>query len=414
MLVNYQQPILESALDLLRDAKRQRRAWLIPAGLLLISYLAGGKHGIDEMWFYGLVFCNIFVAGYIGSKTNLLCGVCFFLVNLSGLWVFQYPETFYRGLIVNFFQREIHIQKDISMYAYRFAAATSFAFTLVCVAVASMKQKTLIALENGFMYLCFLNALWIIWEYLNGVPPLERGIMYGNASINSTFIAFTYPLLFKTKNNWFNNYPFIWVFALAVTLLSIFLSGSSVAVGVLAVISFAAIYLASEKSHRKFALMVPGIVLAIGAAFLGTKDLLDSNSRFIFYKMMWNNFRENANQWIGLGNGTHSTWAMKVQSENNWNVYFTNNRLTGDIWDKMHSDILQTVVSNGYIISGLILIMVIQAGFSCLKSKRYSILFCLCGYVAACAFNYPLHLPVHAIFGAFLIRASFNKNDLLC
>jgi hypothetical protein len=203
-----------------------------------------------------------------------------------------------------------------------------------------------------------------------------RGGTLGNASMSACFLAMTAPL---------SPVPLL-------NIAAIFLSGSAMGIGVLAVVLI---------SYRPKLLLGVPLVFAI-AYFLQGHELLNDSDRLKMWKLGFDYWKTHVNIWIGSGPGTlsiHLPYLQKMtltSQEQVW-MWFHN-----DWWDL----IFEQGISGGVLYAGVALCVLYHARYR--PRLRSGIL----GFLASTLGNYPSHLPLTAISGLILVGVSLGDQKM--
>ena len=148
-----------------------------------------------------------------------------------------------------------------------------------------------------------------------------------------------------------------------------------------------------------------GGVLTFGLIMKG-RLLFEDDGRFYMYRIAMNHWWDAGitTKLFGFGNGSMGylfpLWQVPSQIPGQrWYDYF--------FW--IHSDWLQIVIEQG--IAGIAAYSTLF-GFVCAAAAdRPWLLASVLGWAAMAVFNFPAHLPAHALCGALLVAISFQKTD---
>jgi hypothetical protein len=226
-------------------------------------------------------------------------------------------------------------------------------------------------LGKAFAWLCILATAFTLSQFRS--IAWERAGFVGNASMNGCLIAYTMPFLMLLA-------PRIVVPACVFGILSIFLTGSSVAIGALAVAAMS--YFCNPWAMLGGALAGATGYFLQGAAFLASSGRFDVWPELVQWYSL-NNF----NSILGAGNGTASVFMLSAHPR------------AGFIF--AHNDYLQIFLDSGYV--GLVTIFVMLAGVLWRVRKNKILRASIAAYAATAIFNYPSHVAVTAIVGVGLV-----------
>jgi O-antigen ligase len=233
-------------------------------------------------------------------------------------------------------------------------------------------------------------------------------------------IAITYPIW--TRRKWASKNALEVIgglIGLLIPILAILGSRSNMALAAL-LSAFAAPVLGNIKrpTRRQWAGLLVGalILIALGKHFMGSKFGVDSG-RFGIWRatMSWWMGKvppevmvppPEHNQLLGTGLGSYFVLGPNVQ------IRVMHQYSDHLFW--MHNDFLQIMFEQGIVGLGLFVLMAIfvfrYAGRSALKSGSGWVHASLAAYAMTCLGNFPMHLPVPAFLGAFLVVYAFRAD----
>ena len=275
----------------------------------------------------------------------------------------------------------------------------------------TMIMETLVGSGTLTWLVCLLGAL-SLGRYLKHVPEMIAGIFaanvllvcfqgivgsypggfLGNASMNACFLVATFPYFAGLLEDRTNNVWAPWA-ALGALGIVIFVTGSAVALGMLAIFVLTVLAAASPG------LAVPAAV-AVGVAYIyyrGTPFLADSGRFGIWDLALKFQKVTIGHQWFGTGPGT-------------WGVYVpTMQRLLMEpgqqvsMFPWLHNDWLQMLLEYGRVgfilFAGSVLLLFKRAAETVQIPTLISMgLFCLYGL-----FNYPVHSPGAAMVISLMV-----------
>lgn len=224
----------------------------------------------------------------------------------------------------------------------------------------------------------------------------------GNPSMNGCLIAITMPFLVQRALRWH------WLACYAVVVLSAiccFVVDASIPVGALSItLASALFWMMYQDNQRLRALVVRALItsivvfipLAVIGYLINPSQFLSSTGRYWIWKevlsLSWN-----GTFWFGRGTGALSQ-------------YFEQLRVTNPLYKTIiwaHNDFLQVLYDNGIV--GLISLLIACAFTVRQAFQRWSamVFMALMGYLATMFFNFPVHVPVHAMVGVMLVWLSW-------
>jgi hypothetical protein len=226
-----------------------------------------------------------------------------------------------------------------------------------------------------------LGALLVCAKYQ--APVNERGMFCGNPSMMGCLIAALLPMCPA---------PII-----PIAIIAIFLTESSVSLGVL-VVTVGAWALAKRPKLVPYSVLAGAGVLSIGWKQQGPALFVDSG-RFDLWGLVYRNWDATANQWFGWGPGTVFVKVPALQQKVNPHVT--------ELFLWLHNDWLQILVESGYF--GLISALIVYSRVLWKSWDRPEVFAALCGFGVMGVFNYPLRLPVHALCVVMLVFLAEKK-----
>lgn len=319
--------------------------------------------------------------------------------------------TLYSGIRV-FTDKEMYssLGGEVARSMDTVALKAVLVFVLLTMLMQASK-KHLDYLEDLFASICIADALWVIIEVCFGFRP---GGFLGNPSINGTFIAMSYPLLaMREERNLYDALPLgeaykkhtlrmVWdLVCFLAPIIAVFLSDSSIPVGVLITVMVMYILL-NGGDIKGVNTLKKKIILAahIAVGFLiiaqwKISALFNTTGRWAIWELATKWLFEKDGQWTGTGLGTFFIWGPHLQHASNLGV--------GNWWIWMHNDPLQTIFETG-IIGFIIYTWAFLFTFiKALNSKQHALAICLFGFAAGSCFNFPSHIALTAFFGTWLV-----------
>lgn len=329
-------------------------------------------------WTAWQVLGSLLISYPIYRRYGLVASIAFFWPIWTAILVFDSQIPFTEG-----YGRQILTVENLTLRA-------TVCWIISVLGVTSLSRKNQKELEKVFGYLCILNSCVVIFQALMGFEPdMRRGIIGTNASLNGCLIAVTIVFMEGHRNRWVN----LALFLLPVE--AIFSSGTSVPVGVLALMVLSYI-----RVDPKSSLALGASVLITG--YFHTPRFLQDSGRFWTWQHSFLWWVKNTNVWIGTGNGTFFIIGPLVH-----NLYGSTSDMLF-IW--AHNDWLQTLIEQGIVGLSIFITLFLLVLY---KSWNRKYLFAgSLGYGAISFFNFPAHSPLLAIVGILLAARSLDKEPL--
>jgi len=342
----------------------------------------------------------IWLSSAVWRRTHWSLALLFVYTLINALWAFAWRE--------NQFER---FSRVVVLAFERSAAYSAFAFLLFTALCLLASRKQFLYLAHSLGVLCIVNSVAIIVQYCVTDTParLVNGIM-GASSMSACIVAMTYPFLcFKPERSevaWLLKFKKDWLFLLCMVfyivtpVIAIFITKSSMAVGILAVVLFT--YFCVEYKKPKIGLAICGVIAGISYAFDPLVfDQLHSGVRVIVWKMVaeWWVVQDLKTIILGTGAGAGEIHITNIQ-------YLNGHRETGGWFLWLHSDWLQMIFEYGI----LGLAVYLNAFFFAVKTawKNVYLLPALLG-VAACALgNYPVRIAPDAFITLAIVVMCFR------
>ncbi len=279
----------------------------------------------------------------------------------SGLRLFANPYSPYIG------------ESSTWMLVLDYASGTALAMFLLCVFAA--KLFPLGALRKFIKISAVGSAFVILYASVFGTKWTPWGLML-NASMAGCFSAAVIPL-FTARGG-------LWVYLLALSALA---TRQSQPIGMLFLVSM--LYLFRSR-YWKFALIAPVIAVLIGFALTGD-TLFNTDGRSYVWGISARWWADHANVWLGAGLGSYSVIGPDL----------TRSLVTRWIW--LHSDWAQILFEQGIV--GFTFAVALYCGALYKSRHAYRLFFSLILYGAYCAANMPMHYPLSALYGLYLMRS---------
>lgn len=330
--------------------------------------------------FYGLMTIAFIVSIYIKKRLDPFAALLFFYSFLSGSILSTYPVSPYLSNGPMWM-----IQTDL-------VATHSLVFILMIFLVNLLTEPD--KLIYFFSRLAFINSLLIIG--LSFFYDNYAGMML-NLSMDATFISIMFPFLIEASKEFKKKIDQVAI--LAIPVIAILISKSSIGVGGLAV-SIVGYFFAKKDFKIKY-LSIPVFILIL--AFFYDPNLFDSNGRVENWKRSIDWFFNHGNIYTGMGLGTYWRLGPFIQKLQNPGTDPRN------LFNFMHSDFLQIFFEMGLI--GLFLSIGVFLR-SLIKSLKDPYLFAsVLTFGAVCFFNMPLRFILTSTVGMTIIISSLRKKE---
>ena len=360
------------------------RHHIIACALLLLvcfyydpsSYWNGTWFG---KWAILLAIIGVLFSQWVGRKVHWSVAPVLLSTTLGALWVFAWRDNRFVGYAL---VDKISISKSAT---YALVATLMFVFGFL-----AAKVRTIRVLGFALGVVCFVGSVVTLFSALDA--QRFRGGFFGNPSMNGCLLAITLPFAFDFFKRWY-----LKALVLVPILAAIILVRASVPIVTLGVVSLAWLYI---KGFRKACAIGLLVCLCVGYAIEGA-SFASTNGRWEIWEMGLKYWWANANPWFGVGTGVTTVYLPYLQNtlgvqRGNWFMWF-------------HNDWLQILFEQGIVGFSAVLVMFLCA----LKRAIHNHLIgpALLGYGVCALGNYPLHLPVHAFVGAYLVAAAFMPNS---
>ena len=367
--------------------------------IIFIAAFKYNLNGNDDWWWsawalsclFGLIMLSI----ELFKRIHWSVVVLLFWSILSWIFIVPWYDNFYTNINPSL----------RSIIAYHSSHGTMCLMFLIFIFLFNYKRLNVF--RNAFLTLCVANSIYVICQWINGNQFLFRGGFCGNASINGCLIAFTYPLVLdfcfhqRTKLQEHINILSKSIMIIA-PIVAIFCTKTSVPAGTLLVATSS--FLFFRIRNIKLKIIIPVIIISLillTGYLIDPSNFFDDAARFKLYDIAIDSFFTYRNIWFGSGTATFPFFG--IVNQQNANV------MVGSwaIW--LHNDWIQIMYENGIIGLGLALSTFIFFIWYAIKKSKYTILSCGLAYAASMVFDYPMHYPLQAMFGIFLICEIFLK-----
>ncbi len=284
------------------------------------------------------------------------------------------------------------------------AGYTLFAFIALAWFFGRAKKQTLLTVEDTLAYVGLANACAIIFQAIWGMRMDARGGLLGNPSISASFTAITYAALVMQPHE--PCHPsmlktFRRMMYLAVPVVAILLTGSSVALATLGVVVF---FRFVHVKKVGYLVVLPPLFLAVGWLIKG-EQLLSDSGRFMYWNLALTFWWDNFSPWVGSGTGTVQRLVPLIQSRF---VSYSQNSIVG-LWSSNHSTWLDVLFMQGVV--GLTPVVAIAVGSLKRAWSQPHLRAAVAGYLFAMTFNSLSYWPMHAMLGACLISLCYPLRE---
>lgn len=259
------------------------------------------------------------------------------------------------------------------------------AFALFAAALLSLDRYAANIIELLFAFF-YLFSVIVTLTY----TPMGAS---GNPSMNGCMIAILLPFAASA----FRGVPeYAWIGISAAAIMQL---DASIPVGVLFVVVVAGWWSkkGAKPGLRQALVMSP--LFAIGY-FMNPAQFLTTTGRWQIWKDTLTWWYNSDRHWFGIGTGALDTiFRHKLAVDPNYKTV---------IW--AHNDYLQILFDNGIVGLSAVLIGLLA---TMRRAFPGPILFsAVCGYAATALFNFPMHVPLHAMVGMILVWMTWTSEQV--
>lgn len=260
------------------------------------------------------------------------------------------------------------------------------------------REKMLTAGGILASHFCLFNTALVLYSFFAYGGYCTKinscGGAIGNPSMNASMMVVTMPFLWR----WAKPIgPILCVPVIA----AILIQKSSIGYGLLGVLG--GMYLWTTR--WKWFLMAPLVaVLGYGHLTMQAGELLNPSDRFIMWKFFmsyWDN--KKIHLWFGTGYGDFGVMSRVLQDHYGMSMK--------GWWHWLHNDWLEVLFMTGFVGLGLCLLNYLWAMYGFWRHKNNHELASLVLFGITMCLNYPGHIGVSAVFGAWLILCGLLKSD---
>lgn len=351
---------------------------------------------------------DFYFSRWLSACLVLTIGLCYFIYKKTHIIVALFcGSTLISSILVfglkfryspNFDGQAVLALDNSTLYA-------GFTFLLVITFLLNGTKYLFDSIESALAGLCMANTLVFLVQYLF-FGPVEYYGLFGNASMNGSLIAMTYPFLvqkpevinyyqrpLKEVFKKFKSELFLDFICVILPIIAILLHKQSIPVIAL-FMSLSYLTIKNLILEKQFMFFTFVLACFIGLASWFIPDFFNSTGRFRMYELTITWLIKYVNPILGTGNGTTVLFLPFIQREAG--------DLSPYVFGWLHNDFLQVLFEQG--ISGFLSALAL-AIYCLIKSYREnSYLFnAACIYIIVSLFNFPAHTPVHAFIGAFIV-----------
>lgn len=353
-------------------------------------------------WILGIAACVAAVHfHFLSPRYGFLVGLAWSFFALSGAW-----------LGVN--------RDQIPTLVKWLSLQQSAFFVFTTLAVAALPRALFERLLDGFMLLCAGSAGVIVLRHFFGA---HTNSLIGNAAADASFVAAMLPLLATRPCPWVRSLsPGTSMGLIGVSVAAIGLSGSSTAVAALALSAIAYVFAAHNEfdcepviQRSLFGVLILGIIVAALMVPFMAESFFNDNGRYRVWRIslnaLFNDFQgikgleamagKYSPAWLfGAGGGTFLAYCGAIQSEGHPGLM--------QAFLFAHNEWLQVFFEYG--IFGLALMLAVTIAALRRSFDKPWLFASLFTYGFVMLTQYPLRFFVPALFGACLVRETFDKS----
>lgn len=385
-------------------AIRKRPAYAITVliGALLFSVALISNFGGDYYsgkW-VGFSLCAAYLLALrIGSRFGILLSTLSFYLIANTVWLTMYAKNRYST-----------ISPYDTLALREFSYESGFKLFAIGAAVLLIRDFRKTRGYAGLLSTCFVIASCaeIAWQAMRSGCHVENscGGELGNPSMNASMMAAAMPLVFSTAI-----FPYNYVL-LALAAVGAVLGKSNVGLGM--VVLFIGMRAWHLRKHAQMLLLltIPAIFLLAKKIFY-TGKLFNSGDRFEMWRFFMGRWLTAVKAWIfGAGFGTFGVFSINIQKDS----HMRSDPITGVTgwWVWLHNDWLQGIFETGAV-GGLLMVLVYWSAAIGLWRKRFfPELEALILFGVFMGSNYPLHVGLPSMFGAWLVALGLVKSLKPC
>jgi hypothetical protein len=326
------------------------------------------------------------LAAAAARRTHWLAGLALFWTLLCSLRIWEAPASPYVGVF-----------DPQSVQSLSLISASSFAFIVAMVVPFLLDRELAKRVWIAARWLCWLDSLYVVGQWVAGVEPFYRGGFFGNGAMNAAVIAFTFPAL----EQFVRSRRRVWVLwpriiARAVPCLAVLAAHSNIALAALIVGIVAVEARRGAVVHRWAAVLSSAAALGLVGWHLMGGKFGENSGRFALWRAAMHWWWERHNHWIGAGTGTFLGFGQVISKDLH----------AGSNWLWLHNDWLQVLFEQGAIGAALVAALFVLA---CSRAPRW-VFAALAAYAVTACGHYPARLPVPAFFGLALVVLAIGSD----
>lgn len=276
----------------------------------------------------------------------------------------------------------------ISLFrSLEFGVEGSLILTLTAFFFCRLHPKHELKVVSALYAVCMMSIMITLGQFV--LPFHERKGLSGNGSMNGCLIALLLPFALRRMKDFFSQAA---ICGLAV--LAVFGTLTSIPVGVLALI-----FLTGGHFYGwGFWGLLAGSCCIFGLGFsLSGGQFISSSGRFEGWQTILDWWKASDHYWLGLGTGAGTTIFGRQH-------FADPNFAQMGLW--AHNDFLQILFDNGVI--GLVVFILCFIYVLYHSYDRPTLFAANVGYSATAFYNFPLHVPLHALVGASLVWLTYR------
>lgn len=329
-----------------------------------------------------LLFCFRWAAPRFGGPASLLFAFC----CLSAIYVWAWKDNRYLGLDV------------YNQMALRYFAADSIAkvFMIAVPLMVLSEDRERFSMLGTIVTSFFVTAssILVLWEGRHGCQALSCGGLIGNPSISLGLMVCMLPILVRS---WRGQWPLLLLVGI-----SVFLSQSSIAVGLLAAYCCLWFFPRSIKLAAVPVLLVSALFLI--AHFTFGSELLNDSDRFKIWKHIMYHWAAPGNLLFGTGIGSYHVFSILLQNINPQSPVSP-----GSWWNSLHNDWLECLFWGGGVGLLLFISTYLSALFKLYRERDWQPLVSAILFGIYMFLDPALRNPIPVLFGAWLFVYALRK-----
>ena len=335
---------------------------------------------IQTTWMF--LFLILILSWKLSQKFHYLVGIVFVISASSGAFHYLFPKFFFYEF------------GPIAQASYGSVVAGSTLYlSLIACAFLLLSKSNNDKIGSSFVLLAIIDAFIISIRH-------SHYWVQSNPAMDATFIAICLPLVYGGFKDYKNTTQIKVLLALAMVI-SVIITESSTALMGLG--SGMAVFLIFEYGGMAiFPVFLMGLGLALfGFHHLG-REFLNTNGREHIWKITWEYFWRDVDVIWGTGTGAFTLYgpALQLAERTAKGLY-----QGGDTFVWLHNDWFQILFENGLL--GLTSVSLLFVTMVWKARKRPALAASIVTFGASACTQMLLRFPITAMFGAYLIHATF-------